>query len=121
MRTLTTMLLAAAALPALAQTPGPDLSSAIPSYRQFQAEVRGMSAEEIKALADIRKDTSPSPPGSAISLLASKCYYIRQVNKNLQKPREKPELVPLAAADAEPLNVSDTDCLSDSIVRKPMR
>ncbi len=117
MRTLTTIVLTAAVLPAIAQTPGQDLSSAIPTYKQFQAEVRGMSAEEVQALRDSQVSKLPARILSG----STDCYFIRQVNKNLKKPAEKPEFVPLASAEAEPLDITNTDCLSDSIVRKPMR
>ncbi len=116
MRNPATILLAAATLPALAQAPGADQSSAIPSYQQFQAEVRGMSAEEVQTL-----DSQAGKLRAAIRPGSSRCFFIRQVNRNLQKPKEKPELVPLASADGELLDFSNPDCLSDSIVRKPMR
>ena len=46
------------------------------------------------------------------------CYFIRQANQNLQKPRDKPELIPLASATVTPLGNANTNCLGDSIVRK---
>jgi len=51
------------------------------------------------------------PPGST-------CYFIHQINRNLQPPRAKPELIPLASAVAAPIANSNPDCLPYTLVRK---
>jgi hypothetical protein len=49
------------------------------------------------------------------------CYYIRQLNANLRKPKDKPELVPLAdqgvAAEIAPGTTSKPECMTDAVVR----
>jgi hypothetical protein len=119
MRQYTILFIAIAALPALADTPASDAASAIPTYEEFQAEVQGLSPDEIRALMAKERVVFVRPPPAISLYLASKCYYIQQVNKNLQKPKDKPELVPLAdSSETELLNPANPNCLSDSIVRK---
>jgi hypothetical protein len=79
------------------------------SIEEFQAYLDGLPAAEREAI--LKNMRFASRPGST-------CYYIHQINQNLQKPKEKPELVLLASASAVPIRNSNPDCLPDAIVRK---
>jgi hypothetical protein len=135
MRSLANFILAAAVLPALAQVPGPAAQVAdpakehvpsgqeavLPSPDQFISSLKqkltidftGMTAAEAAALS--------RRLNAEFARSLSTCYFIRQVNGNLQKPKAKPELVPLADAGAAPIANSASNCLTDSIVRKASR
>jgi hypothetical protein len=49
------------------------------------------------------------------------CYYIRQLNANLRKPKDNPQVVPLAdqgaAAETAPGTTSKPECMTDAVVR----
>jgi hypothetical protein len=110
-------------LPVLGQTPPPAAQATPPPARdsappangvrilteeEFQKYLQGLSPEEREAVIRRMKSTTSGPT----------CYFIQQVNQNLQKPKDKAEFVPLASAGAAPLGNANTNCLTDSIVRK---
>jgi hypothetical protein len=139
MRNLATITLAAIVLPALAQVPGPAEQVPVPvAQAPDPAKESGPAGIEaatppadrfsslLQEKLKIGFSNMPAQEAAALSRrmvaiaaqLRSTCYFIRQVNGNLQKPKDKPEFVPLAESGATPIPNSASTCMTDSIVRK---
>ncbi len=112
-------LVVALALPALADAP-PEAAEAAPPAKEAAPSAGGLDQQS--SLERLRARIANMTPAEIDRIarlrLQGNCYFIRQVNQNLQKPREKPELVPLQHVAAAPIRNSDVSCLTDSIVRK---
>jgi hypothetical protein len=135
MRRLANVILAAAVLPALAQVPGPAAQVADPAKEPVPAGQEAAAPAPDQFVSSLKQklsiDFTGMTTGEAAAMsrrldaawarYASTCYFIRQANSNLQKPKAKPELVPLAESGAAPIPESASDCLTDSLVRKVYR
>lgn len=101
------ILLLAAAVPVLAQTPPPKSSSqdlGFPDFDAFLQYLQRLTPQQRESV--LAKAQLPL------------CYFIQQVNRNLQKPKDKPEFVPLASAGSAPAGTASSSCLSGTIIRK---
>ena len=125
---LVTIMLVAAALPAMGATafssdlrrPGkeaPSLKECFSPDALLQPVPLGCAA----ALQQHRKVSEPVKLTDLMHRPAKRCYYIRQLNAHLHKPKGKPELVPLADKGADPEMAPGTtgksECMTDAVVR----
>ena len=119
MRRLVPLLMMSAVFPAIGDTPA-QVQSQPRSNVQFSLDVLPPSTafQLFPAAPKISR-----PLGVVVRAPSRPCYYIRQLNKNLQKPKNKPELVPLAdnrpEPAAAPIAGGNPDCFDDSILRVP--
>jgi hypothetical protein len=108
MRRLATLVIAATMLPVFGASPEmPGFSTELPS--DLDLSLPGFSEKKLKPATTRRTvvlDSRSRP---------STCYYIRQLNKDLQKPKDKAELVPLADDSVQPQSDSRMDCLKRSL------
>jgi hypothetical protein len=111
MRKLATILIAATMLPVFGASPEEPQFSIAQPYG-LDLALPGFSGKEIlPPRIGTSVHTAGAPRGPR---LPSKCYYVGQINRNLQKPKEKPELVPLADADVSPVP-GNLNCLTRSL------
>jgi hypothetical protein len=104
MRRLTTFMIAATLLPVVgASAEAPTFSVDLPL--NIDLALPGFGEKKLIRVA------RPLPVILALRGQASTCYYIRQLNKNLQKPKDKPEMVPLADESEQPASQSRQDCI----------
>lgn len=67
--------------------------------------------QSLKNQADARKRMAPRRG----------CYFIRQVNRNLTRPLDRPRLIKLAADATDTVYAPDPDCLPGTIIRNAVR
>jgi hypothetical protein len=77
--------------------------------KKAQGNLGAMARKEAEAMALYAR--------AAFARMSSTCYFIRQANSNLQKPKDKPELLPVAESGVAPISNGNLNCLTDSIVR----
>lgn len=108
MRRLATIVIAATMLPVFGASPEePQFSITLPF--NVDLALPGFSEKGVKSAVDSR-----TAGRDVVRVSPSTCYYMGQINKNLQKPKEKPELVQLADADASPVP-GNVNCLTRSL------
>jgi hypothetical protein len=117
MRRLVTILLAAAALPAIGDTPL-QLELSGPGKVPFSLDVLPPSAAfQLQADSAAARRGVYVRPHSSVT-----CYYIRQLNANLRKPEDKPRFVPLAnaetGAEEAPVASGKPDCLPNPVAHQ---
>jgi hypothetical protein len=91
---------AAAADSSFSLTLPPSIDLALPGFSE-----RGMAVSPPVIRRTAGDLATRAPP---------KCYYMRQLNRNLQKLKEKPELIQLADAEVSSTS-ANVDCLTRSL------
>lgn len=78
----------------------------------------GWSAKDFRMFDDAAD--SPARVQRAVEFRArgTHCYFIRQANRNLTKPSDKPRLIPLASDASDNVYAPDPACLPATIIRK---
>jgi hypothetical protein len=109
MRKLANMMIAAILLPVVGASAEQSTFSLTPPT-SFDLALPGFSAKGRAANPPVFRRTAGDP----VARVASKCYYMRQLNRNLQKLTEKPELIQLADADVSSMT-ANVDCLTRSL------
>lgn len=76
-------------------------------------------AAAIPALADSPALTTESPKFIYnVATAPTRCYFIRQTNRQLRTPQDKPGFMPLAAAEKLSTAVPFANCMPDQRVIK---
>jgi hypothetical protein len=108
MRRFATLVIAATMLPVFGASPeAPSFSTELPL--NLDLALPGFSTKKFTPAA-VRR-----PMVSASETRPSTCYYIRQLNRNLQKPKDRAEFVLLADESAQPGSDPKVDCLTRSL------
>jgi len=112
-------MLLAATVPALAQTPpaAPDKKADPPSSAASpvaKGSPQELSFPNFEAFLRYLQKLSPEQRDALLARAQlPPCYFIRQVNQDLRRPKEQPEFVPLASAGSTPAGRASTNCIND--------